>query len=146
MLLAQRSEINGRPALEDATVRERLVAIEAQVMSHRYSGFRQLSADIHGTSTGRLGLMNKIVSTNIAEAITKLGLDLLGDSGLTEPDGRPAQRSPRDDIGWIVQYMWSLGMSIAGGTANIQRNVIAERGLGLPRDYRPPGTSAGNAK
>ena len=37
--------------------------------------------------------------------------------------------------GWLSQYMMSLGIAIAGGTANIQRNVIGERGLGLPRDY-----------
>jgi hypothetical protein len=36
--------------------------------------------------------------------------------------------------GWVGQYMYSLGIATAGGTANIQRNVIGERGLGLPRD------------
>ena len=43
---------------------------------------------------------------------------------------------------WVSQYMYSLGIATAGGTANIQRNVIGERGLGLPRDTfadRSPG-------
>ena len=48
------------------------------------------------------------------------------------------QKSPGGTLGparsWLSQYMYSLGIAVAGGTANIQRNVIGERGLGLPRD------------
>jgi alkylation response protein AidB-like acyl-CoA dehydrogenase len=39
-----------------------------------------------------------------------------------------------DRLKWIERFMISLSMSIAGGTSNIQRNIIAERSLGLPRD------------
>jgi hypothetical protein len=42
---------------------------------------------------------------------------------------------PKAAPAWLTQYMWSLGVAVAGGTANIQRNIIAERVLGLPRDY-----------
>ena len=62
-------------------------------------------------------------------------MDLLGDDGLLDPtsDTRSAYR-PSDNRSWISQYMYSLGIAVAGGTANIQHNVIGERGLGLPRD------------
>jgi len=36
--------------------------------------------------------------------------------------------------GWQFQYMFSLGLIIGGGTAQIQKNIIAERGLGMPRE------------
>jgi hypothetical protein len=39
---------------------------------------------------------------------------------------------------WQFQYMFSLGLIIGGGTAQIQKNIIAERGLGLPREPRAP--------
>jgi alkylation response protein AidB-like acyl-CoA dehydrogenase len=68
--------------------------------------------------------------------VAQLALEIMGEDGLLDP-------TPREEMGviptesrmWLGQYMYSLGIATAGGTANIQRNVIGERGLGLPRDY-----------
>jgi alkylation response protein AidB-like acyl-CoA dehydrogenase len=134
--LARKARRGGRPAVEDAEVRQRLARIEGYVQAHVYSGYRQLTDDLRGRSPGTLGLMNKLNYTNIGQEIAKLSLDLLGDGGLLDPTGheREPGEPPRGAEGWLIHYMSSLGVAIAGGTANIQRNVIGERGLGLPRD------------
>jgi alkylation response protein AidB-like acyl-CoA dehydrogenase len=134
--LAKRTTRNGRPAIADPAIRQRLAALEGYVRSHEYSGYRQLSRGARGKDVGRVATMNKLVSTNIGSEVAKLALDLLGDGGLVDPMAQ--DESVGGTFGparsWLSQYMYSLGIAIAGGTANIQRNVIGERGLGLPRD------------
>jgi alkylation response protein AidB-like acyl-CoA dehydrogenase len=133
--LAKSTRIGGRPSVEDPTVRQRLAEIEGYVKSHEYSGYRQLTSNARGENPGMIQLMNKLNSTNIGDRVAKLALDLLGDDGLLDPLGTMrAVYQPNDNRGWISQYMYSLGIAVAGGTANIQRNVIGECGLGLPRD------------
>ena len=80
--------------------------------------------------------MNKLVSTNIGAEVARIALDILGDDGLLDSSQQlTLGRIPSGNRHWITQYMYSLGVAVAGGTANIQRNVIGERGLGLPRDF-----------
>jgi alkylation response protein AidB-like acyl-CoA dehydrogenase len=135
--LAKESQRNGRPAIEDASIRQRLATIEGYVQAHKYSGYRQLTANLRGEDLGILALMNKLHSTNIGQEVAKLAMDLLESDALADPSS--SQRlfgiAPRSGAGWVGQFMASLGVAIAGGTANVQRNVIAERGLGLPRDW-----------
>ena len=133
--LAKSTTRNGRPAIEDPEIRQRLAALEGFVRAHEYSGYRQLTANAQGESPGVLQTMNKLISTNIGHEVANIALDLLDDEGLLDPlADRELGRIPRGSRAWISQYMYSLGIAVAGGTANIQRNVIGERGLGLPRD------------
>jgi alkylation response protein AidB-like acyl-CoA dehydrogenase len=132
--LAQQAKINGKPAIEDAAIRQRLAMIEGYVRSHQYSGYRTLTKDAKGENPGSITMMNKIISTNIGHEVAKLAMDLLGDDGLRDATGGSMAGMLSGGQAWISQYMYSLGIAVAGGTANIQRNVIGERALGLPRD------------
>jgi alkylation response protein AidB-like acyl-CoA dehydrogenase len=134
--LAKTRTRNGRPAIEDPEIRQRLAKIEGYVRSHEYSGYIQLTRSQSGKPAGPIQAMNKIVSTNIGHGVAKLALDLLDEDGLLSPQSAAMGGNiPKEAPAWITQYMWSLGIAVAGGTANIQRNIIAERVLGLPRDY-----------
>ena len=134
--LAKTRKIDGRPAIEDPGIRRELIEIEGYIRSHQYSGFLQMTKGLKGENPGVIQLMNKLISTNIGHKVTALAMELLGDDGLLAPHDRGLGLTAQgtSTAGWISQSMASLGIAIAGGTANIQRNVIAERGLGLPRD------------
>jgi len=134
--LAKSREIDGRPAIEDPGVRRELIEIEGYIRSHQYSGFLQMTKGLKGENAGVIQLMNKLVSTNIGHKVSRLAMELLADDGILAPHDRGLGLTFQGTTtaGWISQSMASLGIAIAGGTANVQRNVIAERGLGLPRD------------
>ncbi len=120
----------------DPLVRDRLAEIEGRVLSHRYSSFRLFSCAAAGEDPGQVQLMMKLLVTEIGHDIALLAQELIGEQGMIEPEGAGGRgpRGPRGPSKWLDQIMGSLGNSIAGGASNIQRNIIGERGLGLPRD------------
>ena len=130
IMLAQGLSLHGQPAIKDRIIRDRIVELETKVLANEYHGYRLLTLQSRHEEAGLAGLVSKLYGTTLGYDVGKLAMDVLGDRGMLAPgeDTAPAMGM------FLTAYMWSLGVLIAGGTANIQRNVIAERGLGLPRD------------
>ena len=129
-MLAQALSIRGAPAGKDPTIRQRLVDVETRALANEYNGYRLLTMGARGEEPGLAGLVSKLYSTTLGYDVGRLAMDVLADRGaLAQGEGS----APAGGM-FVHAYMWSIGILIAGGAANIQRNIIAERGLGLPRD------------
>jgi len=145
--LARRVRHGGRPAIEDPGIRRRLAELEGWIACQVHASQRILSAVARNEDLEVLPdmLMAKLNSTNVFQRMTRMALDLLGEEALTEPspdETGMAVGTPTPGR-WVSQAMVAIGTAIAGGTSNIQRNIIGERVLGLPRDPRPPGSAGG---
>jgi alkylation response protein AidB-like acyl-CoA dehydrogenase len=140
--LARKTLRNGRPAIEDSHVRQRLAEIEGFVRTAETSTLRQITAAYRGEELKVMlpMMMAKLYTTDTMQKLMILAYDLLGSNGLLAPSEEDVAGYARTHTltGFVEQYIFSLGPAIAGGASNIQLNIIGERGLGLPRDPRPP--------
>jgi alkylation response protein AidB-like acyl-CoA dehydrogenase len=131
--LARSQQRNGKPASKDPVVRQRLADIAIRVEAMKLEAYRQLTAALRGRPPGIAASINKLVATELNHDLARAALEVLGSYG---PLGRKDPRA-RDRGLWPVDFMFSLGLVIGGGTSQIQKNIIAERGLGMPREPRP---------
>jgi alkylation response protein AidB-like acyl-CoA dehydrogenase len=122
--------VDGRRLIDDAVYRDRLMRVQARVMALRANDLRLLSARVNNQSAPLAGLIVKLEGTELRHELEGLAIDALGELGILYGD------SPhlRDNGSWQYQYMFFLGLIIGGGTSQIQKNIIAERGLGMPRE------------
>jgi alkylation response protein AidB-like acyl-CoA dehydrogenase len=139
--LARRCRIGGRPAIQDPAIRQRLAELDGYVRCVETMYMRQLSAAARGEEgkTALPALISKLYGSDVRDRMGRLAYDLLGDDGLLAPlpDDMRTMAGTDTNTGWVDQYLFALAGAIAAGSSNIQRNIIAERGLGLPRDGRP---------
>ncbi len=140
--LARSRALGGRPANEDPGIRRRIAEIEGYVHTSELSNMRQFTAANKGKMSDvmRPMMMNKVAGTDTMQMIMKCAFDLLGGEGVLAPTEEELDTWGRKTTssGWVLQYVFSMGPAIAGGATNIQRNIIGERGYGLPRDLRRP--------
>ena len=118
---------SGRPAIEDPSVAERLGVLRAQMQSIRALMYMMIGAAERGVELGAEGSIMHLPYTELEQAIARLAVEILGPQGL----GRRSSRT--ESQAWLHRYFNSFGATIAGGTSEIQRNIIGERLLGLPR-------------
>jgi alkylation response protein AidB-like acyl-CoA dehydrogenase len=130
----ERETLNGGRAIDDPVLRDRLVQLQARVLAMKYHSLRMLTCGLRRESPGAAGLVTKLNGCELNHQLAKLAIDAMGEIGTLYN----RSRYERDGGGWQFQYMFSLGLIIGGGTAQIQKNIIAERGLGLPREPRAP--------
>jgi alkylation response protein AidB-like acyl-CoA dehydrogenase len=126
-----RSEtIDGVPVIEHPAYRDRLMRLQGRVMAMRCNDLRILSAKVNGTDAGLARMIVKLQGTELRHDLEGLAIDVMGEIGLAYGDNPYL----RDHGTWQSQYMYFLGLIIGGGTSQIQKNIISERGLGMPRE------------
>ena len=119
--LARRSRKGGRPALEDPSIRRALARFETRITAMRLNGIRNLSRQLQGHQPSSETSVNKLLRGQLEIPMSDLALQLLGHDAQAEGE-------------WQKGSLGFHGTVIGGGTPNIQRNILSERVLGLPKD------------
>ncbi len=128
--LMKSETVDGRRLIDDPVFCDRAMQLQARVLTMKFNGLRNVTASVNGESSGMAGLVVKLQGCELNHQIAALAIDALGELGVLYEDG-PHLRAKGS---WQWNYMFDLGLIIGGGTAQIQKNIIAERGLGMPRE------------
>ena len=118
------SDPAARPSLEDPRIRDRVAGVYADIACMRWMCNRSLAQMRNGQPTGPDGSLAKLAWGRAEQRLAELAVDMLGVGGGV-------------DGPWTYNLAAARQTTIAGGTTEINLNIIAEMGLGLPREPRP---------
>ncbi len=123
--------IGGEKVIDNPVYRDRLLKLQGSVLAQKANDMRLLSARINQDQSAKLaGMIVKLTGTELRHEIEGLAIDVMGEIGLAYGDNPYL----RGNGSWQYQYMYYLGLIIGGGTSQIQKNIISERGLGMPKE------------
>ena len=131
--LMQRTSLDGLRVMDIAEYRDRLLRLQGEVLAAKYHGLRLLTEQARGEDSGLGRLIVKYHGTLLGYRLSCLAVDVLGAAGLAYDAGDEAAETD-EATAWHVDNMYDIGLMIGGGSTNIQKNIIGERGLGLPRE------------
>ena len=115
----------------DALLRQRLARLYVESEVLRLIRLRTVSARVRGLEPGPEASVRKALSDEHGQHVMSMAMDLAG------PFGMCADRGPYgepDRTGWQYGYMYARALTIGGGTSEVQRNILGEKVLGLPRE------------
>ena len=127
----------------DPPVRDELAWCYSRVQILRYQGYRGLTALLNGHRPGAEAAINKVIWSEYFRRYTDLAVDILGIDVLTQ-DGPgngaalmiPVPGTPNSVACWLDEYLYARAATIYAGSSQIQRTVIGEQLLCLPKDRR----------
>jgi alkylation response protein AidB-like acyl-CoA dehydrogenase len=126
---------------DDPIVRQRLAWCYSKVEIMRYLGMRTLTQWLQGGHPGPDASISKLNWSEYHRVVTELAMDIMGLDGLT-PTGRPPASAfqtdepgaPNSTASWAGTFLNARAGTIYAGTSQVQRNIIGELVLGLPKE------------
>lgn len=127
--LAKRTPRNGRTAWDDPLIRRQLIDFKIKIEALQAVAETVHDVQRRGAAPAAEANICKLWASVIRQGLTRLGHQIPRAQGILERGSAHAA----DDGQWVYRYLLERSRSIRGGTDEIQLNIIAERGLGLPR-------------
>ncbi|NBU95804.1 MAG: acyl-CoA dehydrogenase [Actinobacteria bacterium] len=133
-----------RGLTSDPVMRQKLAWAYSKVQIMRYSGMRVLTNFLRGHHPGPDGAISKLYWSEYHRTVTELATHILGADAMVPTGRMPSSSFQTDDAGapnssasWVGTFLSSRAGTIYAGSSQIQRNIIGEMVLGLPKEPRP---------
>jgi alkylation response protein AidB-like acyl-CoA dehydrogenase len=125
----QETPVNGHRLSDEIPVKVRLADAAVEAELGRLLSYRVAAMQARGLVPNYESSIAKLFNTDMQLRMAKAGMEIMGLYGQLDPKSKWVPLKGRFER----QYLWQTGLAVGGGTTEIQKNIIAQRGLGMPR-------------